>query len=123
MPKKCYTCSKPIDKSFGPSYREWVFLHQYRELAPAGVCCRCKKGFCKDHFGCRQEFDPEISTFGQGVWCISCIDKFDDTIEYEYNQKIKTAKEWENFIWPIGPLIAFCIRGNKPYYIGTRAKQ
>jgi hypothetical protein len=92
------------------------------ELAPAGVCHVCKRGFCKDHFGHIVHFDPEVSTFGQAVWCLECVDKEEDEIERKYQLCVSHAKEWENWWGPIGNLIAYCIRGMKPNYIGSRSK-
>ena len=118
--KRCYACKKPVCRKFGPSERYWAW--NYINLAPAGICHSCKRGFCEDHFGYLTNFDPEVSTFGQAAWCLECVDREEDEIEREYQYRVFSAKQWENWWGPVGTLIAYCIRGKKPEYIGSRSK-
>jgi hypothetical protein len=127
MSEKCYACSKPIDKSFGPS-AERNLMRLYKELAPAGVCYMCKKGFCKDHFGYEEGFYPDDNTIGQTMWCLACVNMYDDEIEEdEYKKRVQCAREWQNFLWwpvglLVGLLVVICIRGSETLYFGTRLR-
>lgn len=117
----CYACNSKTYKKLGPSERH--FMWDYIKLAPAGVCHVCQRGFCKQHFGYVHEFDPELSTFGQAVYCIECLDRLEDEVEKNYRARRKRAKSWENWLGPIGHMVACCIRSRKPVYFGSRSKK
>jgi hypothetical protein len=117
--KKCYACENPLYKENGPSERYWFF--DYKLIAPAGVCCNCKRGFCYDHYGFYESFDPEVSTYGQASWCSQCLDEIESEYESEYASRIDRAKAWKNWYGPVGNFIAYCIQGSKPKYFGTRS--
>lgn len=108
----CFYCKNPIYTEAGPSER--FFMGWYRELSPPGICYGCGKGFCEKHLGYIQDFDPEVSTFGQAFWCLKCVQKGNRKIAEEYRRRVRRAKKWENWMYPIGKMVAFCIRGIKP---------